>query len=141
MQTPMDEQAAGRLNHLFMGIGIGLALVLFFSVIGRMGLLRWPGGGAETAAAGAVVLTSQDMRFTQDAIPVRVGQPVVLKLNNADLYAHSFDVDALDLHVAMPAKGHTSVTFTPAAPGSYPFYCGVPGHAQAGMVGTLQVEP
>lgn len=29
----------------------------------------------------------------------------------------------------------------PAEPGRYRFYCGSPGHAAAGMVGVLVVEP
>jgi uncharacterized cupredoxin-like copper-binding protein len=31
--------------------------------------------------------------------------------------------------------------FTPTTTGTYSFYCGVPGHREAGMVGTLIVEP
>lgn len=31
------------------------------------------------------------------------------------------------------------VTFTPTEPGTYEFYCAVPGHREAGMVGTVIV--
>ena len=32
------------------------------------------------------------------------------------------------------------VLFIPTEPGTYTFYCGVPGHCEAGMEGTLIVE-
>lgn len=134
--TTVREETAGGLSWLVVGLGIGLAVVLFAGVLGRMGLL---GGRGETAVDGALVLTTEEMRFSQDGIRVRVGQTVVLQLDNADMYAHSFDVDALGVHVAMPANGQTTVRFTPTEPGRIPFYCGVPGHAAAGMVGELIV--
>lgn len=50
-------------------------------------------------------------------------------------------LDAFNVHVAMPSGESTLALFTPNAPGTYIFFCGVPGHTEAGVVGTLVVEP
>jgi uncharacterized cupredoxin-like copper-binding protein len=49
-------------------------------------------------------------------------------------------VDAKDIHAEMPMKGKTTLTVSPSRLGTYVLYCGVPGHEDAGMVGTLIVE-
>jgi nitrite reductase (NO-forming) len=70
-----------------------------------------------------------------------VGETVALRLENQDTSAHSFDIDEFTIHTLLPA-GTTSLTlFTPSMLGTYTFYCSVPGHREAGMVGTLIVEP
>ena len=40
----------------------------------------------------------------------------------------------------MPAKRAMTATFTPTEPGVLDFYCGVPGHTEAGMTGKIIVE-
>lgn len=45
-----------------------------------------------------------------------------------------------ELHVYAAPGDTATVTFTPTVPGEYQFLCTVPGHAQAGMVGTLVVN-
>ncbi len=69
------------------------------------------------------------------------GETVALRLENNDAGAHSFDIDELNVHAPMPAGKIALALFTPTTPGSYTFYCGVPGHIEAGMKGTLVVEP
>lgn len=82
-----------------------------------------------------------NMRFLQDEVQVKVGEPVTLHLVNQDSYAHAFDIDEFDIHQPFAANETLEVTFTPEKPGSYPFYCDSPGHEAAGMVGTLIVTP
>lgn len=43
------------------------------------------------------------------------------------------------LHVHTGSGEQASVTFTPTEPGTYEFYCTVPGHREAGMIGQLTV--
>lgn len=130
------DQWLGTAVTVFMVI---IALLLFGWVIGRMGLLNRV-GGAETAVPGpSFHLTAEAMRFGQAEIRVKAGQPATLVLDNHDLYEHSFDVDELDLHVAMTANGRTEFTFTPSEAGTYTIYCNVPGHREAGMVSSLVV--
>jgi uncharacterized cupredoxin-like copper-binding protein len=44
------------------------------------------------------------------------------------------------LHVAAEPGASNHLSFTPTKPGNYQFYCTVPGHKEAGMVGTLVVN-
>jgi uncharacterized cupredoxin-like copper-binding protein len=41
----------------------------------------------------------------------------------------------------MPGSQSALALFRPTQTGTYTFYCAVPGHRAAGMVGTLTVEP
>ena len=41
----------------------------------------------------------------------------------------------------MPPGQSALALFQLAEPGAYTFYCDLPGHREAGMVGTLIVEP
>lgn len=44
------------------------------------------------------------------------------------------------IHMGAAAGMSSSISFVPTKPGSYEFYCAVPGHKEAGMVGTLIVR-
>lgn len=91
--------------------------------------------------AGGLTIKTDGMSFTEAEVVVRVGQPVTLHVVNQDGYAHAFDIDEFDIHAPLPANATFDAVFTPAEPGRYRFYCGSPGHAAAGMVGVLVVEP
>ena len=97
-----------------------------------------------SACAGAkptATIKMEGMRFAPSEVQVKVGQPVTLRLVNKDGYAHALDLDEFDIHLPFAANEILEVAFTPDQPGSYPFYCGSPGHEAAGMVGTLIVTP
>jgi plastocyanin len=63
---------------------------------------------------------------------------VTVDLTNQDLFWHSFTMNRPAVNLDVPVGGERRVTFS-AEPGSYEFYCRVPGHRQAGMVGALRV--
>ena len=63
---------------------------------------------------------------------------VTVHLANRDLFWHSFTIDHPAVNVDVPVGGARQVTFT-LPPGTYRFYCRVPGHRQAGMEGTLRI--
>jgi uncharacterized cupredoxin-like copper-binding protein len=90
---------------------------------------------------GRITIQTDGMKFVQTEVRVKAGQPVTLHVVNRDGYAHAFDIDEFDIHAPLPAEATFDVTFTPSGPGRYRFYCGSPGHAAAGMVGELVVEP
>jgi uncharacterized cupredoxin-like copper-binding protein len=117
-----------------------IAIILFGWVIGRMGLFNWVGSGETAVSPNTLQLTTEAMRFGQKELHVTAGQEVTLVLDNHDLYGHSFDVDALNVHIEMPPNGRTEIIFIPAETGTFAIYCNVPGHREAGMVSTLVVE-
>jgi uncharacterized cupredoxin-like copper-binding protein len=86
------------------------------------------------------ISTGDDMKFEPAAISVRAGQPLELTLRNAGQMPHDFTLDA---GVAQPVKlvvngGQTANgAFTLDRPGTYNFECSMPGHALAGMRGTI----
>jgi len=63
-----------------------------------------------------------------------------LFVENRDSFAHSFDIDSLNVHVQIPANATVAIAVDPEGPGQLAFYCAVPGHEEAGMVGTIDVR-
>jgi plastocyanin len=88
--------------------------------------------------------TLDTFRFDPDTITVSANTPVQLTLDNRDsALPHDIVIEHLDgrrVDRDAPAHGQASVNFTPVTPGTYPFYCSVPGHREAGMMGTLIVQ-
>ena len=69
------------------------------------------------------------------------GSTVIVNITNTGVGFHDFVIDALDVNSGELAGGEqVQVTFTaPDEPGEFQFYCSIPGHKEAGMVGTLTV--
>jgi uncharacterized cupredoxin-like copper-binding protein len=128
--------------------GAPLYLVWALLLVLALGAGGWAIGRflpVSTASSGNiaadVTLTSDAMRFEQTQITLSANESTTLLLANRDMFAHAFDIDALDIHIAMPRHSQVPVTFDALEPGTYTFYCGIPGHRDAGMVGTLVVTP
>lgn len=81
--------------------------------------------------------------FGNGVLRVKAGELTGLRLENPDSVVHGFDVDELDLHVAMPACSDTAAFFVAEQPGTYLFYCMPHYDKKTGqsMHGTLIVEP
>jgi uncharacterized cupredoxin-like copper-binding protein len=111
-------------------------------------------------------LTAMTMTYSPSVLEVTAGVPVELTFVNQDSLEHDFSileipvgsVSAADpmsaehqmemgeaavepvLHVAAEPGATNHLSFTPTKPDRYEFYCTVPGHKEAGMVGTLVVN-
>jgi hypothetical protein len=99
-------------------------------------------GGAGVAQEPTVsgVLTIEKNAFGEHRLDTNDGEVLGLFIVNKDPFPHAFDIDSLDIHTQLPPSSTTAVAIRPAGPGNVEFYCGVPGHREAGMVGTLSVE-
>ena len=101
-------------------------------------------GGEEQAAAGegaaeAVTVESYDIYFEPDELTIPADTDVPVQLPNVGVALHNFSVDELGISVDI-APGATEETVINAPAGEYEFYCNVPGHKEAGMLGELTVE-
>ncbi|MGH2617367.1 MAG: cupredoxin domain-containing protein [Thermomicrobiales bacterium] len=92
------------------------------------------------AAATAVTVEMVDIDFNPNELTIAANTDVTVRLPNLGATAHNFHIDPLDIHSEdVPPGAETTVAINAAA-GDYEYYCSIPGHRQAGMVGTLHVE-
>lgn len=117
------------------------AVAIFVLTINSLGLFRPDPHPDLAPTPGGAVVQTEGFKFLQQSVHISAGKEVKLQLSNADILPHSFDVDDLNLHIAMPSKDTAETTLTITQPGTYTFYCAIPGHREAGMAGTLIVEP
>lgn len=112
-----------------------------------------------------VTLQTAEFRFDPSSVEVAAGQQVTITMENVGTVEHDFVIQEIPVEQSAagsePATpGHTmdemevepavhmgamagmsdSVSFVPTKPGSYEFFCAIPGHKEAGMVGTLIVR-
>lgn len=97
-------------------------------------------GGSVAEATTTTTVEARDTKFGTTALAATTGETLGIVLINRDSIPHSFDVDALNVSVQMPANSTTVAAIAPTAAGTLEFYCAVPGHKEAGMVGTITVE-
>lgn len=111
-------------------------------------LLGACGGDDDTAEAGAeapaadarrVEVVGDDFTFTPDEIAAEAGEPLAIALTSEDT-VHDLTIDELDVQVEADRGDTEVVGLQVDEPGSYTYYCSLPGHRSAGMEGTLTVS-
>ncbi|CAN5768526.1 hypothetical protein BH23CHL4_BH23CHL4_18610 [soil metagenome] len=95
--------------------------------------------GEGAAAVEPVTVVSHDIFFEPVEVTISPGTDVVFSLPTEGAASHNFSIDELEISVDL-APGETKEIMVNAPPGEYVFYCDVPGHREAGMIGTLLVE-
>ena len=128
----------GRAGWVSMAVGgalVGAATVSLLAGSASAG-----GAGVAEVPTVSGVLTVEKNAFVEISLDMNDGEVLGLFIVNKDPFPHAFDVDSLDIHAQLPPSSTTAVAIKPAGPGNVEFFCGVPGHREAGMVGTLSVE-
>jgi len=135
-----EERSAANLSVL---AGAGLALVM----AGFIGMAAIQEEQSEAAAAarekaakeGPVDATvfAFDLGFRPKELQVPSGKPRIEMVNEGAQF-HTFVVEGIPgFKLETQSKGAKDVASAELKPGSYVFYCDVPGHRGAGMQGTL----
>jgi plastocyanin len=98
-----------------------------------------------TAPAGGLSLTANpegQLKYDKTSLSAKAGT-VAIDFTNMSQLGHNMTVESSSGSVAgaTPTFSGESKTLTlKLTPGTYKFYCSVPGHRQAGMEGTLVVK-
>lgn len=96
------------------------------------------------AAAGTLELgvLGNSLAFDKSTLVAPAGK-VTIVLTNASPIPHDIAIkgQGVDVKSAIVTGGGRATVSAVLKPGTYSFYCSVPGHADAGMRGTLTVKP
>jgi plastocyanin len=102
-----------------------------------------PAGGAAEGPGGTVQLAADPSALAYDtaSLDSKSGK-VTIDFSNPSALEHDVAIEGDGKEIAgseLIAESQTSVS-AELAPGTYTFYCTVPGHREAGMEGTLTVK-
>ena len=103
-----------------------------------------PAEGTAATDAGAsaepvVKLEAVDIAFKPTELTIKANTPTKIEITNTGAAEHDFSIDELGIAVNLP-PGATETVEINAPAGTYQYYCNIPGHKEAGMVGTLTVQ-
>jgi plastocyanin len=127
------DQAAGRGAAGPTGV---LAVVFVMVSLGLVWAMTK--AGPEVAPQGAQEVQAINIAYDPKTLQAPGGK-VTVALRNRDLFWHTFTIDRLGVEIRTPVGRLRTATFE-ARPGTYSFYCRLPGHAALGMRGTLTVR-
>lgn len=110
-----------------------------------------PAAASQTAAMPAgdpvTVTAVKGFRFKSDTIHATAGKPLTIVFKNEALMSHNLTIYATPAgktvlaHTPTIQRGkQATITFPAQKAGVYPFWCTVPGHKQAGMIGKVVVK-
>lgn len=82
-----------------------------------------------------------ELRYDKKGLEAKAGSVTIVMANPAPL-SHDVSIEGsgVDKHGEVVGQGGTSRVSADLKPGTYTFYCSVPGHREAGMQGTLTVK-
>lgn len=123
-------------------MGVGLVVALLVAVAVAVADHRSVGKAQAQNDGQSVALTARDVAWDKTDLTVAPGDTIVL--TNAGVLEHNFAVEGVNdrAPVDIPPRGKARITWTvppDLAPGTYEYYCAVPGHRQSGMHGILTV--
>lgn len=100
------------------------------------------GGSAGSASTLDIEAASSGLAYTSKTATAKAGK-VTLDFNNPQPLAHDVAIENSSGEVVgqteLATEGESS-TVVNLKPGTYKFFCTVPGHREAGMEGTLTVK-
>lgn len=90
--------------------------------------------------AETVQVIADDLSFNPSTLALSADEPVNILVTNQGRVFHDFTIPDLDFTMAVNPGDTVEAGLGPVPPGAYEFLCTVPGHAEAGMRGTVTVS-
>lgn len=136
------EERSGR--NISALVGAGLVLVMA-GIVGAEAIEEERREAAAEAAeedlgpADLSVTAGPGFKFDEPQATTGPGK-VVVEYVNADTQAHTFVIDGVPgFKLEVGSKGQTDKGEADLKPGTFAYFCDIPGHRQGGMEGTLTV--
>jgi uncharacterized cupredoxin-like copper-binding protein len=148
-------------NRRLLGFGIVLILVAvvggtitagsvwgtgWMDFMGAHGQMMWSGSGASGTSgepipdATELIVEADEFGFSPSTITVDANTPVNFTLVNTGSLLHDFTIQDIGFQIVATGGDRVTGGLVPEMPGTFDFVCSIPGHAQAGMTGTLIVR-
>jgi plastocyanin len=124
------DDASGRARAVSLAVG---GLIVALRIAGGVATAAYE---SDSSLGGDVALAARNVEFEPANLSAGGGEVAVF-VKNDDSFRHTFSIDALDVDLELPGGKAVRVEFT-AEPGTYEFYCAVPGHED--MKGELVVR-
>ncbi|WP_188453353.1 cupredoxin domain-containing protein [Virgibacillus oceani] len=104
-----------------------------------------------------LVIKADEFSFTPNRIEVAAGESLTVVLDNIGEVEHDLEIIGIkvenvkssslhdhqgnhnQIHVHSKPGKKQEITFTPTTPGTYRYTCTIPGHAESGMTGMIEV--
>jgi uncharacterized cupredoxin-like copper-binding protein len=136
--TPTPPPGDKTLGAVAFGIVLAVLALIFATVAVIFGGGDEPSDTAGTTGAGSTSVELSEFALTPAALTVPAGGS--LEVTNVGSVAHNLAVTGTDLVTSDLAAGASeTLDLSSLEPGEYEVLCSIPGHADAGMTGTLTI--
>lgn len=103
--------------------------------------LAQSGKVADVLKSGTVTVIGKEFKFVPNMIRVKAGEHVTIVFKDEGRLSHNLTIPDLGAHTPTIQSGaQATLRFTAQKAGTYPFWCTVPGHKEAGMRGEVRVQ-
>ena len=113
-----------------------LAAVLLAACGGR----GQPGGTVPPPPGTTLTVEESEFKIVPQDLAARAGR-LTFQIKNVGTVEHNFVVEGTAVKLESIQPGETQTAAVDLAAGTYRMVCTIPGHEEAGMVGTLEVSP
>ncbi len=107
--------------------------------LASLALLALAVAACGNGGGGTTVEATDDFEFSPAALTIEAETDTDITLDNVGVVEHDWTIEELDLEI-YAAGGETTTETINVPAGTYDVICTIPGHAEAGMVGTLTAE-
>ena len=120
--------------------GRRIALLLAAVLLAACGGRGQPGGTVPPPPGTTLTVEESEFRIVPQDLAARAGR-LTFQIKNVGTVEHNFVVEGTAVKVESIQSGETQTATVDLAAGTYRMVCTIPGHEEAGMVGTLEVSP
>lgn len=96
-------------------------------------------GRTEESAGEKITVVGKEFSYDPATLTLKAGQPFTIVLKNTGSIEHDITLDDAKFKLTVPGNNTREKGLEVDKPGTYQFYCSLPGHKSAGMKGELTV--